>query len=107
MRNASIILFCITDNFVNDSNCAEIFQYNKFILKKPYILITLGESMEWQKSQIGAIIAHELFIKINTQDRYKIRFPEMLEQISKKISLSERFKRKNNHTQCFISYCLC
>ncbi len=105
MRNASILIFCLTDSFVNDSNCQQIFHYNKHVLRKSYVLITLGDAVNWQTSEIGASITHELYIKINTIDRYKVRLPELVEQIRKKISVTERQKRKMNRAQCFISYC--
>jgi hypothetical protein len=55
LRNSRLVLFCITDNFVNDKKCVEIFEYAKNILSKNYMLVVLGQSLEWQKSNIGAL----------------------------------------------------
>ncbi len=105
MRNTSILMFCLTDDFVNDTNCQQIFYHNKYVLKKSYVLVTLGDTLNWQASDIGATITHELYIKINTIDRYKVRLPELVDQIKKKLYVTEKEKRTMNRAQCFISYC--
>lgn len=105
LRSTNLILFCLSDNFSNDENCVKIFSYVKNILKKPYQLVTLGDGNQWQKGQIGAMIAQEVFIKINTIERYKTRLPELLEQLKKRINDKDRLRKQKNQSQCFISYC--
>lgn len=109
LRNSNIILYCLSDNFVEDKNCSQIFMYTKTILEKPYVLVTLGESFEWQKSDVGALVTHELFIKVNKIERYKTSLPDLLDLTKKKIVSSQKSSQKKNdssfHAQCFISYC--
>ena len=69
LRNASLIIFCLSDNFANDEKCIEIFNYAKGMLEKAYLLVVLGRSMEWQKTNIGALVTDEFFVKINTIER--------------------------------------
>jgi hypothetical protein len=86
-----------------------MFSYAKTVLEKPYALVMLGESFEWQKTQVGALIANEFFIKINTKERYKTSLPDLLDLTRKRLELIKNKKRTNRSVkdapQCFISYC--
>ena len=108
-RNSTLILYCITDNFCSDLRCSELFNYSKTILEKPDILVVLGESFEWQKTQVGALIANEFFIKINTKERYKTSLSDLLDLARKRLDLvkskKKTLKSVKNRPQCFISYC--
>lgn len=110
LHSATLVLFCVSDNFVNDSACAQIFNYTKINLNKAYILVALGESFAWQTSEIGALCTHELFVKINKIERYKTSLPELLDLVKKrldKISVNIQNKKKNKQENppIFISYC--
>lgn len=70
LRNASLVLYCMTDNFVNDAKCCEMFDYAKGVLNKMHMLVVLGNSFDWQKTNIGAMVTDELFIKVNTLARF-------------------------------------
>lgn len=103
LKNANLVVFCVSDNFANDERCCEFFTYSKNTLEKPYVLVALGDSFEWMKTQLGAMITHELFIKINTVERYKTSLPDLIDSARKKLE-----GRKNNSQtfpQIFISYC--
>lgn len=106
LRNSSLVLFCITDNFCHDTRCQELFEYSKSVLNKPYVLVVLGSSFEWQKTQVGAQIAHEFFIKINTIERYKTAWPDLLDLTRKRLKeLNKSKDGRKDIKQCFISYC--
>jgi len=108
LHNTNLILICMSDNFVNDLQCAQIFKYIKLNLNKSYVLVVLGDSFEWQTTEIGCLITHELFIKINKIERYKSCLPDLLELIKKKLEIkANKISKKlsQNHEQIFISYC--
>ncbi len=106
IRNSNLILFCLSDEFVSDKRCCELFNYAKSTLEKNYILVLLGDSFEWQKSEIGALIAHEFFVKINKIERYKSVLPRLIELVNKKIDADKIKKNKTeSFPQIFISYC--
>lgn len=106
IRNSNLILFCLSDNFVNDKRCCELFNYAKSTLEKAYILVLLGDSFEWQKSDVGALVTHEFFIKINKIERYKTALPDLIELAKKKIADDKIKKNKTkSFPQIFISYC--
>ncbi|RNA35085.1 putative serine threonine- kinase pats1, partial [Brachionus plicatilis] len=58
LRNCSLVLFCITDNFCSDQQCVNMFNFVKLNIMKPYVLVVLGDSFEWQKSQVGALVTN-------------------------------------------------
>lgn len=106
LRNCSLVLFCITDNFCSDQKCVNLFNFVKLNIMKPYLLVVLGESFEWQKTQVGALITNEFFIKINTIPRYQTSLPDLLDLTKRKLeSIKNRNAKKNQIYQCFISYC--
>lgn len=70
IRNARLVVICISDDFATDQRCCELFGYTKQLFDaNRYLLVALGESFEWQKSQVGALITNELFVKINNPER--------------------------------------
>lgn len=81
LHSARLVIACISDNFVSDSVCAQIFNYVKLTLNKPYVLVALGESFQWQKSEIGALVTDEFFVKINKKERYKTSLPDLFDQV--------------------------
>ncbi|CAF0782367.1 unnamed protein product [Brachionus calyciflorus] len=106
IRNCSLVLFCITDNFCSDTRCTDLFNFVKITILKPYVLVVLGESFEWQKTQVGALITNEFFIKINTITRYQTSLPDLIDLTTRKINVIRNKKtKKNENCQCFISYC--
>lgn len=106
LKNSSLILFCITDNFCSDQRCVQMFNYVKLNIIKPYVLVVLGESFEWQKTQVGALVTNEFFIKINTISRYQTSLPDLIDYTKRKLELiKNKSAKKNEFYQCFISYC--
>jgi hypothetical protein len=74
IRNARLVIVCMSNDFAADSRCCELFAYTKQIGGGgQYLIVTLGDSLDWQKSQVGALITHELFIKINNRERLVFR----------------------------------
>lgn len=105
LKNSRLILLCISDNFVNTKECVDIFHYIKSILSKGYILVSLGQSLNWLTSPIGAYVSHEYFIKINTIERYESRSADLIEMVRKKVSDDKKNKKNQKKHQIFISYC--
>lgn len=70
IRNARLVIVCMSDYFAADQRCCELFTYVKLLYDTSrYMLVALGESFEWQKTEVGALVTHEFFIKINNLDR--------------------------------------
>lgn len=75
-------------------------------IKNIFIFIFYIDSEKsWQKSEIGAMVTDEVYIKFNKQDQYKNRLKELIEKIQKKISDKDKTKEVSNAPKCFISYC--
>ena len=104
LKGSNLIIFCMSDNFVQDEHCTRAFNYVKRILNKPYILLVVADGSKWQKSDIGAMVTNEVFIKVNTIDRYKTRLPELLDMVHKRLS-DKNSNQREGKAQVFISYC--
>lgn len=73
IRNARLVIVCMSDFFANDPRSCELFAYVKQLFDaNRYMLVAFGQSFEWQKSQVGALVANEFFIKINNPERFVI-----------------------------------
>ena len=107
LRNANLILYCMSDNFTANPQCCEIFNYSRNLLNKPHLLVVLGNSLEWQKTNIGAMVTDELFIKVNTIARYDTSLPDMIELAKKKIESVQLLTKKtlkNKTKDIFLRY---
>ncbi len=104
LRNSELVLYCMSNNFTSDKFCCEIFNYAKTVLNKQHLLVALGESFDWQVTQVGSQVTHELFIKVNTIERYQTSLPDLLAMAKKKLKKTETTSKKFT-PQCFLSYC--
>jgi hypothetical protein len=105
LKNSRVILLCMSDNFVSTQECVDIFHYVKSILSTAYVLISLGQSLNWLTSSVGAYVSQEYFIKINTIERYASRSGDLIEMVHKKVSDDKKNKINQKKHQIFISYC--
>ena len=55
-----VVLFCISDNFVNDPKCEEVFYYATKTVQKKIQLVLIGSSNKWAESSMGAHVATEV-----------------------------------------------
>jgi hypothetical protein len=105
LKSSKVIIFCMSSNFVQDQLCIKTFNYVLRILKKSYILIVIDNGKSWQKSEIGAMVTDELYLKFNKIDQYKTRLVDLIEKIKIKITEKDKTKEVANAPKCFISYC--
>lgn len=60
LMDASIFLAFMTNNYVNDENCCNLFKYARLTLHKPILLVTIGSGFEWLQSKLGILLADEV-----------------------------------------------
>lgn len=58
-----------------------------------------------KKSEIGAMVTDELYLKFNKIDQYKTRLVDLTEKIKIKITEKDKTIEVANAPKCFISYC--
>ncbi|XP_013415785.1 uncharacterized protein LOC106177527 isoform X2 [Lingula anatina] len=102
LRDARIFLACISDNYIEDGECCTMFKYATTTLKKNIVLVVLGNSMDWQTSQIGLLVAGELYVNMQQKDRYNSK----LEELARKLDSNTLLKKDESvdYPPVFISY---
>ena len=43
-----------------DEACCNLFKYARLTLKKPTVLVAIGDDLEWKKSNMGILLADEV-----------------------------------------------
>ncbi|XP_064625808.1 uncharacterized protein LOC135486696 [Lineus longissimus] len=94
-----IILF-ISSNFTRDDFCGKIFRFVYDILKKPVLLVTLGQGHQWRESDIGIKITHKVYINMQKSWLYNAK----LVALEKQIRSIVRSDRVQHRCDVFISY---
>jgi hypothetical protein len=52
-----IFVAFISNNYVNDPACCNLFKFAKTTLRKPFILVSVGPDHEWKKSALGLLVS--------------------------------------------------
>lgn len=114
IKNSTIFIGCLSDQYVSNKQCCMEFQYAKTSLRKPVIPLVVGnESYDWISSVIGMLIAGELFIHFRNKDVAVAKNAELLtairHHIPDKVNLGQQIGGlklpKDSATDIFISYC--
>ncbi|CAG5127749.1 unnamed protein product, partial [Candidula unifasciata] len=90
---------CISEEFVSDAHCRSLITYIKNTLHKTIIVLALGTTMNWQKTDINLILGDEVFVKMTELSRYESKLSELLDTIKTRSQ-----KKKVFYPECFISY---
>ncbi|XP_035826698.1 uncharacterized protein LOC101848126 [Aplysia californica] len=99
IKAAQAVVFCISDEYVESEQARNLIIYTKQTLRKNILLIAIGKTLNWMKTDINLILADEVFVKLTQPERYPSKFKELLEHIQFRCS-----KKKIEYPECFISY---
>ncbi|XP_067667740.1 uncharacterized protein [Haliotis asinina] len=102
LMDAGVILVFISNEYVNDDSCCNLFKYARLTLRKPIILVVVGSGMEWKSSRLGILLADEVYVTMQQPERYKHKFDELMKVLKVRV---KKEKQDQNFPPCFISYC--
>lgn len=60
LMDAKLFVVFMTNAYVNDEVCCNLFKYARLTLHKPLLLITVGTGFEWQQGRLGILLADEV-----------------------------------------------
>lgn len=60
LMDSGVILVFISNEYVSDESCCNLFKYARLTLRKPIILVVVGSGMEWKSSRLGILLADEV-----------------------------------------------
>ncbi|XP_021366171.1 uncharacterized protein LOC110458668 [Mizuhopecten yessoensis] len=102
LKNCKVLVGIMSDEFERDQNCSNMFQYAMEGLSKPFHIACVGESTDWQKTDLGMKIGQPRMAMIRTAERFDKKIPDLVDMVQ------ETVQGINNnaleHPACFISY---
>ena len=60
MRDCEVFMALVSDEYVNNKHCCDTFRYARQTLRKPLLMVVLGEGLEWRKSKLGLLVSDEV-----------------------------------------------
>ncbi|XP_025077380.1 uncharacterized protein LOC112554025 isoform X3 [Pomacea canaliculata] len=104
LMDAKLFVVFMTNAYVNDEVCCNLFKYARLTLHKPLLLITVGTGFEWQQGRLGILLADEVYVNMQQADRYEIKLKELKERLKDRIT-QKVAREEKEFPPCFISYC--
>ncbi|KAH3812974.1 hypothetical protein DPMN_141417, partial [Dreissena polymorpha] len=103
ISDAAVFLVFMSVDYSKDQDCVTLFKYAKLTLRKPLVVVAVGENFEWQKGPLGMLLTDMVFVNMINSKRevYKSKFEELLGAISSK---TNRPVGKAPIPSCFFSY---
>ncbi|KAH9524593.1 hypothetical protein Btru_027277, partial [Bulinus truncatus] len=103
--DAKIFMVFISNNFVENETCCNLFRFAIQTLKKPIILVAVGKNLDWQRSSLGILTVDMVYVNMTQSSRYESKIEELTESLRKKHSVSnESIDKTKSYPPCFISY---
>ena len=103
---ASVVVAAVSDNFCRDPFTSSIFQFLKRTGQRPVIAVVLSERAEWEKTDIGMLLASELYIDCSKVEKWGRRLEELLGRIKGRADRSSgTTNRHSKEGGVFLSYC--
>ena len=62
LMDAPLFVAFMTNTYVNDEGCCNLFKYARLTLRKPILLVTIGSGFEWRQSKLGILLADEVSV---------------------------------------------
>ncbi|XP_069137453.1 uncharacterized protein [Argopecten irradians] len=103
--HSSVILVFASNNYAANDICCDMYKYAINTLKKPAIVVAVGEDFGWKQSaSLGVFMTDVVFVNMinSKKDVYKVKFAELLSTLQKNEQLSQT--RMETSNSCFISY---
>ncbi|XP_033749498.1 LOW QUALITY PROTEIN: uncharacterized protein LOC117334139 [Pecten maximus] len=103
--HASVFLVFISNNYAANDICCDMFKYVINTMRKPTIVVAVGENFDWKQSPtLGVFVTDLVFVNMinSKKDVYKTKFAELLTTLQKNEQLS--LTRPETSNSCFISY---
>ncbi|CAD5126586.1 DgyrCDS14676 [Dimorphilus gyrociliatus] len=99
LKSTQVVLTLMTDDFIKNSTCRNLFIYTKKNLAKQNQLILIKESDKWKKhTDIGMLCSDDIYINMQNVEKFSAKMNDL------KNSLSVNSK-PTKWPPCFISYC--
>ena len=107
VRDCKVFVAVISDAYTRERTCADLFQFARLTLRKPLVLVVIGEGREWRTSKLGILVADEVYVNMAQLKRYKVKIQELVQVVrarSRALEGHESGEERKRFPPCFISY---
>ena len=109
VRDSKVFIALVSDAYTRERTCADLFQFARLTLRKPLVLVVIGEGREWRTSKLGILVADEVYINMAQVERYNVKIEELVQVVEARIRSvdgeeAEEGQNKKRYPPCFISY---
>ncbi|CAH1774243.1 unnamed protein product [Owenia fusiformis] len=101
MQDSRHILVFISTDFVHDPICQSMYLHARNFLHKPTILAMVGTNRDWQNTNIGMMVSHQVYINMQRMSQY----PDKLKELKSRLTQKAVKKNKSEKFDVFLSYC--
>ncbi|XP_053405100.1 uncharacterized protein LOC123566493 [Mercenaria mercenaria] len=103
LTDASVVIAFISNDYAKDEDCVNIFKYARLTLRKPMIVVAVGDGFEWKQSKLGILLSDEVYVNMikSKKEVYQSKFEELLKAVSSK---TNKQIGVNPTPSCFFSY---
>lgn len=102
MKDISVLIVLLTNNFLSNTTCKRLFLYSKKKLNKPTQLISFGKHIDWKNdSDIGILCSDDVYINMSSPENFNTKISELI--VSLKSERDQQSNKKTSHF--FMSYC--
>ncbi|KAL4228149.1 hypothetical protein ACF0H5_013582 [Mactra antiquata] len=60
LLDSSVFVAFMSTNFAEDTECVNFFKYAKLTLRKPIVVVAIGDGFAWKQSRLGILLADEV-----------------------------------------------
>jgi len=105
-KDSRLVVLCVSDGFVNDEKCIQVFDLVTKILRSKYLLVEFGSSHKWLEAASMVQVCGDLRIIMQNPKRTKSKLEELQINIERQISEIKIDPKANEApVDVFISYC--
>nr|XP_054754724.1 uncharacterized protein LOC129260780 [Lytechinus pictus] len=110
IKNCSVYLVCLSDNFIDDSQAMSELLFAKKTLRKTVIPVVLGSSHNWLQTTAGMLLAGQLYIQFAGSDVWQEKAEELEANLEKLVISDGNASSKKSSNggippRVFLSYC--
>ena len=58
--DSEVFVAFVSGDYVKDEDCTNIFKYARLTLRKPMVVVAVGDGFEWKQSKLGILLSDEV-----------------------------------------------
>lgn len=62
LSDASVFIAFVSSDYAKNEDSVNIFKYARLTLRKPMVVVAIGDGFEWKQSKLGLLLADEVLI---------------------------------------------